>query len=777
MHKNLLEKIKNQQSGNLNEIGFSPTFFRLNVDSDKKNLEKILDDNPSIQIHDTIHQQLIELLKIKNIQATISGNLNIEESIISHLNGVSTEEYGVWVYYPWLNKVIHILDEEEFIEVRTNRNQHKITKNELVYLRTKKIGIIGLSVGQSIAFTIALERSCGEIRLADFDDIELSNLNRIKTGLYNLGTLKIIQAAREIAELDPYIKIACFKEGINEHNIEEFLLNNGKLDLLIEECDGIDVKVLSRQKAKQFGIPVVMETNDRGMIDIERYDLEPDYPILHNLLGNIDVENLKNLNLEQKIPSMMKLVGFNTVSARGKATLIELGQSLSTWPQLASSVILGSGIVTDVARRILLKELNISGRFYVDVENIIHDEEIGIPAFKPPVISILTREEMESLAESITNADQNIELISNEVVKKIVLKAATAPSSGNDQPWKFFFKNNSLFLFHDKSRSFSFGDYKHMASYTAFGAAIENVILSAHEYQTPVSLRIFPIKDDSRCIAVFDFKNKWDETTENSFDNSLFNFIDERCTNRKVLPNQVATKEVLDELTKATESVDGAKLTFITEKDKLKILGNIISACDRMRVMHPHGHYDFFNREMRWSVAEADAKKDGMDITTLEIPPQAMLALQVISNQTVIKVLRDIDGMQAYKWVSVPNAINASAMGLIEMPSYTPIDFINGGRAMQRQWLLSTKLGYAYQPMIMPLYLFPRMIFGNGEGLNKFMINELLQLRKQFMNLFPGEEKRGEVFLFRIFKADTVERRSQRLPLSDILSFSKSEEL
>ena len=90
---------------------------------------------------------------------------------------------------------------------------------------------------------------------------------------------------------------------------------------------------------------------------------------------------------------------------------------------------------------------------------------------------------------------------------------------------------------------------------------------------------------------------------------------------------------------------------------------------------------------------------------------------------------------------------------------------------MQKQWLTATKLGYAYHPMIMPLYLFPRITFGNGEGLNDFMVQELIELRKQFMELFPGNVERGEVFLFRIFKADNVERRSLRLSVKDILFF------
>src|SRR5690606_3975260 len=141
--------------------------------------------------------------------------------------------------------------------------RYKISPEEYNILATKKIGVIGLSVGQSVATTMALERTCGELRIADYDILELSNLNRIRTGVHNLGLLKTINVAREIAEFDPFLKVTCFHEGINENNISEFLLEGGKLDILIDECDGLDIKILCRQKAKELTIPVVMEASDR----------------------------------------------------------------------------------------------------------------------------------------------------------------------------------------------------------------------------------------------------------------------------------------------------------------------------------------------------------------------------------------------------------------------------------------------------------------------------------------------------------------------------------
>jgi hypothetical protein len=199
--------------------------------------------------HDEIYGQLQELVKMKNPAVRIKPE-EYPELIQKHLGGRDIHSYGVWVYYPWSRRLVHMLDEEEFIKVRSNRNQYKITLKEQEILSTKRIGIIGLSVGQSIALTLAMERGFGELRLTDFDTLELSNLNRIRSGVHNLGIPKVVITAREIAEMDPFLKVICFFNGLNEENMDSFFSDNGKLDLLVDECDGLDIKILARFQGK-----------------------------------------------------------------------------------------------------------------------------------------------------------------------------------------------------------------------------------------------------------------------------------------------------------------------------------------------------------------------------------------------------------------------------------------------------------------------------------------------------------------------------------------------
>ncbi len=754
-----------------------PSFFRLKDQKDEAALARLLSESPSIHICDTIDSQLKELIKIRNPSHKFDSK-SIAEAIHAHLAPYPAWAYGVWVYYPWNEKLVHILDEEEFIELRTNRNLYKITPEERIRLSTKKIGIIGLSVGQSVSLTLAMERSFGELRIADFDTLDLSNMNRLRTGLYNLGLPKTTIVAREIAEIDPFLKVTCFPEGITEHNIADFLQKGGPLDILIDECDSLDIKILCRQKARALRIPVLMDTSDRGIIDIERFDLEKNRAVLHGLVNDLDPEKLKKLTNEQKIPYILKMIDVDHLSSRSKVSLIEIGQSINTWPQLSSSVVIGGGATADVCRRILTDQLHISGRYYFDCEHSISDPEAG--KRKKSVITNpylpLTLEKMLKICTSQSQAINNSKLHEyqihpdNRTITSIVEAAGKAPSSGNDQPWQWMYINGSLYLFHDIYRSYSFGDYKNIGSYESLGASIENLILGVHKEGIEASVQLFPDPNHPILIAKIQFYKDPLYLTEPHIEDKLYFSINTRCTNRKITPRVPLEERIYKQLKDIVETVQGASVSFITEIEQLKEISKIISSIDRLRIIHPHGHYDFFHREMRWTKEEVVTKRDGMDIETLEIPKSALPALKIVADDDVINMIRDIDGGQLFKSVSIDNVTAASAMGFLTIEEHSPTGYINGGRALQRLWLKATQLNVALHPLIAPLYLFPRILYGEGEGLTDNMIKELYLLRKRFEKIFNCSEKRNEIFLFRIFPDSPVKTRSLRRKIDDILT-------
>lgn len=102
----------------------------------------------------------------------------------------SLAEAPRFVYYPWRRAVVKILGPRSFRRLRLDRNRNLITTAEQERLAHLVVGVVGLSAGHVLAHTLAMQGLCGEMRLADFDDLELSNLNRVPATLFDLGVNK-----------------------------------------------------------------------------------------------------------------------------------------------------------------------------------------------------------------------------------------------------------------------------------------------------------------------------------------------------------------------------------------------------------------------------------------------------------------------------------------------------------------------------------------------------------------------------------------------------------
>lgn len=745
-----------------------PIILRLDNEADKATFQKLFEDSKITFVCDEIYGQLQELIKCYNPSIKIKQD-EYPQLIEKHLAGKDIREYGVWVYYPWNRRLVHLLDKEEFTEVRTNRNQYKITKAERNILSTKRIGIIGLSVGQSIALTLAMERGFGELRLADFDELELSNLNRIRAGVHNLGIPKVVITAREIAEIDPFLNVTCFFEGLTEENMDDFFLKDGKLDLLVDECDGLDMKIISRFKARELQIPVVMDTSDRGMLDVERFDLEPLRPILHGTVEDVDTTTIKGLTNEEKIPIVLQMLGIENVSLRIKASMIEVEQTINTWPQLASSVVLGGAVGADVCRRILLDQFHDSGRYYVDLDEIIADKipepfisQVPVNPFSP-----LQENDLRLLVQDY-KPETKVDTINvdNDLIQELVKAACAAPSTGNDQPWKWLYQQETLFLYHDEYRSFSFGDFQKTASFISFGAAYENLYIHALTKGIEAFYEFLPVPNE-RLVAAIRFKK-----ADSKVNQELINLdavIFKRHTNRNPSPKTELAPSVFEQLSAITESIPGAAFQYFTDEDVIKELGDIIGACDRARLLNPAGHNDFINHEMRWTSEEALLKKDGIDVKTLGFTNSQLAALSIIRNEKVISTINKLEGGYGFDSLSKKIVKTASALCMITLPEYNLKNFFEGGRAMERFWLEATNLNLAVHPVISPFYLFSRILHGNGEGLSPKTIKELTGLRKRFDEIARLGNNRAEVFFTKIAVAEEPVLKAYRLPLNQVL--------
>ena len=281
-----------------------------------------------------------------------------------------------WVYYSWSGHLVHTVTNPHFDFVRDSRNKNLILADEQQSFSGKTIGVAGLNVGNPAAICMVLEGVLSGAKYADNDILSLSNLNRFRARVADLGLNKAVLSARQSFEINPFLSLEVFETGIALGQERDFL-TAPKLDVLIEEMDNLVLKVSIRQEAKLLGIPVVMVTGngENVIVDVERYDLDPDLKILNGYLDQSIIETiqgpkLKSLSGRQKVLLARDFMGERYLVERLRLSFMEVGQSLAGIPQLAESSFLRGAAVCFVVRRILSNLDMPSGRYYLELDQL-----------------------------------------------------------------------------------------------------------------------------------------------------------------------------------------------------------------------------------------------------------------------------------------------------------------------------------------------------------------------------------------------------------------------
>ena len=374
-----------------NNISSVPIIFNLQKEDHENQLANILGKGFINQVSDDYVEQLKELFAIKN--PTLVYQPDFGDKFKDYLKTVESKkplfQQGRWVYLPWLSVLVHILEEKDFQLVRTARNCYLISPKEQEIFYNAVVGIGGLSVGNSVALAIVLQGGARHIKLADFDNLALSNTNRVRAGIQNLGLPKAEITARQIYEINPYAKVDIFSKGLNPKNIEKFFEG---LDIVIDELDNIAVKFLIREQARKHKLAVVMaaDNGDNAVVDIERYDVDPQPEFFHGRIGQVTYEQLKNLDKFGIGQTITKHIGPENVTEKMQQSLLEMGKTIVSWPQLGGAALLNGSAVAYCVRKILNKESLENNRAIISL-----DEKL-IPNYN----SIEEIEKRKNLAEN-----------------------------------------------------------------------------------------------------------------------------------------------------------------------------------------------------------------------------------------------------------------------------------------------------------------------------------------------------------------------------------------
>ena len=675
-----------------------------------------LTGDPAIEVIDTIERQRADLARLR------------PGPDAAHL-----DEPTRWYHYPWRRTLVHLLGPGGFQALRSDRNRNKVTAEEQRRLRQLSVGVVGLSVGHAIAHTLALESSCGRIRLADFDHVELSNLNRIPGTVFDLGVNKAVVLARRIAELDPYIDVQIEPAGLDVHSADAFMEG---LDLVVEECDSFDLKLAVREAARRRRIPLIMESNERGMLDVERYDVEPDRPLFHGLLGDAAPADLMGLSTHDKVPYVLRVLEPDQLSAVMAASMTEVGETLTTWPQLGGDVNLGAATVAVAVRRLGLGEPLPSGRLRVDLEELLG----GLAAPPPPAGPV--RAAGGDVAPEPAPADARA---------AVAHAARLAPSGGNTQPWRFVLDASGLEIQLDPTQTSTL-DVAYRGSHVALGAALFNARVAAARHGILGSVELFPDGPGSEAVARVRFGQDAPEELAALYEPMLARVSNRHLTQPKPLPDDVVPalrRAALDE---------GAEAEVVTDRSRLRELAELLGESDRLRYLTEHLHREMM-RELRWP--GVDSLDWGLDVRTLELDDSDLAKLAVARRGDVMAVLARQDLGRALGEPTRDRIEATSGLVVVTAGGTTPGDYVRGGQAAERVWIEAQRRGLAVQAMS-PVFIFAADD-ADYEELSPRYGPRLKALHRDFGGLTSTRD-RPIALVMRIGYAPTISVRSRRLP-------------
>ena len=286
---------------------------------------------------------------------------------------------GTFVYFPWDLTLVRFPTKKELRALRTSRNRNLITADEQKKLYGATIFVAGLSVGSNIVEALVSMGIGGKFIVADMDIIEPSNLNRIRAPYHDVGTHKADAIAMRMSQIDPYLEFEMYRSGVDEQSLLE-ILDRHKPDIIVDEMDQVQLKIKMRREAQKRGIAVLSaaDDGDSALLDIERYDLEPDYTPYHGL---IPADVLGYLETATGLPRQALgvligkyFVGSQNIPLRMFKSLAEVSKTLPSWPQLGGAATQSGIAIAYASRRIILGQKLKAGRYVIGPDQVLDND-------------------------------------------------------------------------------------------------------------------------------------------------------------------------------------------------------------------------------------------------------------------------------------------------------------------------------------------------------------------------------------------------------------------
>ncbi len=344
------------------------------------------------------------------------------------------------------------------------------------------------------------------------------------------------------------------------------------------------------------------------------------------------------------------------------------------------------------------------------------------------------------------------------IINKILEAAVQAPSGDNVQPWKFHVSDNFTIikLYNLPEKDNSYYNYQQSASYIAHGALIENISIAAQHLGCQMDYQLFPEHGNDNYVA------KITLSASELQQNDLYPAIFKRSTNRFQYQRTEVDIKLLQSLKDSVKNIDTAKISLVTEKDKVNKLAKELMVNDRIVFECKDIHHFLFDK-IRWNKKQIEETRDGMPVGVLGLSFIEKLSFPLMRFWWYVKIanrlgLSRIIGLKCW-W----GCKNSSILGMVSIQGNDKQAFVEGGRAVQRLWLEATKQGFALQPIIGLTLLINRLKKNNLQGFSDKHQKQVQRVAETLPELFELSESETLIMGFRLGVDKQLDKRIRTL--------------
>lgn len=637
-----------------------------------------------------------------------------------------------------------------------SRNIGWFTEAEQAVIQAKRVAIAGLG-GVGGAHTLTLVRlGVTKFHLSDFDSFACENTNRqVGANINTYGVPKLDAIIEMAKEINPEIEIKTFPEGITTANIEDFL---DGVDCYVDSLDffALDARKMVFDLCAKMHIPATTAA-PIGM----------GTAYLNFLPGQMTFEQYFRLDGYSENEQYLRFFLGLTPAALQKSYLVDpskLDLANKKGPSTIAGCQLATGVVAAQVAKIFLnrgKVLNVPWGLHYDAYTNQFKKTWRPGGNQNPIQKLAFTFGKKRLLSKLKAPQTNQEPLS--LREKVLEYARWAPSGDNTQCWRFRLDQTNQMAFtiegHDTREKVVYDKDGH-ASHLAHGMLIETLIIAASAYQLKVTLDQ-DITDET--LIRFYVTLEPDKQVTPS---PLVPYIKTRTVQRRAMGTRALTKSEITEL-EASLPENYQIQWFESFDEKLAIAKlNFVNAKTRLTMKEAFMvHQEIIDWHKQFSETKVPEQALGINWLT------ARMMQPLFKSWSRMKFVNDYLGGTLLPRIQldfIPSLKSSAHFAIIAKNRPQSInDYIDAGRAIQRFWLTSAKLGFGFQPEQTPVIFasFLRNAVAFTEDAKVIANANKGKAHYEKIMKYPEQT----VFLGRLGRTQTPRSRSLRRPLTDFI--------